>query len=228
MAHHPLNERLNSLNFEVPESALHEKKQAQLTSTHTVTYLSLKWILALILGIVLSVISFCVNLGVENISGVKFRAASLLLHRHGPWAAYSVLAAVNLMLMLLSAVITTYYAPAAAGSGIPETKAFLNGVAVPHLFVLRALIAKIVGVTFVVAASMPLGKEGPFVHIGASVASLLVDTCAHDGPVTPSTSGFRKAWQAFANDRDRRDLGTCGDSTNSTLFIVYCVLSSML
>ena len=35
------------------------------------------------------------------------------------------------------------------------------------------LVAKIVGTTLVVGSGLPLGKEGPMVHIGATVASLI-------------------------------------------------------
>ena len=38
---------------------------------------------------------------------------------------------------------------------------------------LKTLIAKIIGLTLCLGAGMPAGKEGPFVHIGAIVASLL-------------------------------------------------------
>ena len=35
------------------------------------------------------------------------------------------------------------------------------------------LVAKTLGITLVVATGFPLGKEGPMVHIGAAVASLI-------------------------------------------------------
>lgn len=63
--------------------------------------------------------------------------------------------------------------PAAAGSGIPDVVAYLNGVDVPAVFLFRTLIAKILGSLGSVGGGLAVGKEGPFVHIGACIASLL-------------------------------------------------------
>jgi len=52
-----------------------------------------------------------------------------------------------------------------------------------------------------------LGKEGPLVHIGSCIASLL----GQGGP-----DNYRIKWRwlrYFNNDRDRRDLITCGSSS---------------
>ena len=48
--------------------------------------------------------------------------------------------------------------PQAAGSGIPQIKCYLNGVKIPGLLSLRALVAKSVGVVFSVAGGLACGK----------------------------------------------------------------------
>ena len=63
------------------------------------------------------------------------------------------------------------YSPRAAGSGIPEVKAYLNGSAIPGLFYVKTLCAKLVGVTAAVSGAFMVGKEGPMVHSGAAIAS---------------------------------------------------------
>lgn len=56
----------------------------------------------------------------------------------------------NFALTMLAAVLTVYVAPAAAGSGIPEVKAYLNGVDAPNIFSLKTLIVKVqVHVSFI-------------------------------------------------------------------------------
>jgi len=45
---------------------------------------------------------------------------------------------------MLAAVLTVFVAPAAAGSGIPEVKAYLNGVDAPNIFSLKTLIVKVI------------------------------------------------------------------------------------
>lgn len=44
---------------------------------------------------------------------------------------------------MLAAVLTVFVAPAAAGSGIPEVKAYLNGVDAPNIFSLKTLMVKV-------------------------------------------------------------------------------------
>ena len=72
---------------------------------------------------------------------------------------------------------TTYHhtpsQPHAAVSGLPKIKSNLNGTKIPGYLSFRVLVAKIVGTTLVVGSGLPLGKEGPMVHIGATVASLI-------------------------------------------------------
>ena len=66
-----------------------------------------------------------------------------------------------------------FIAPAAAGSGIPDVVAYLNGVDVPAILLFRTLVAKILGSLGSVGGGLAVGKEGPFVHIGACIASVL-------------------------------------------------------
>ncbi|KJH51393.1 chloride transporter, ClC family [Dictyocaulus viviparus] len=59
------------------------------------------------------------------------------------------------------------------GSGIPEVKVIMHGFVLRNYLTLKTLTAKIIGLTLALGSGMPLGKEGPFVHMGAIVASLL-------------------------------------------------------
>ncbi|VDN28994.1 unnamed protein product [Cylicostephanus goldi] len=49
----------------------------------------------------------------------------------------------------------------------------MHGFVLKNYLTLKTLIAKIVGLTLTLGGGMPVGKEGPFVHMGAIVASLL-------------------------------------------------------
>lgn len=57
--------------------------------------------------------------------------------------AFLVFSVSNLVLTLFASIITAFIAPAAAGSGIPEVKAYLNGVDAPEIFSLRTLVVKV-------------------------------------------------------------------------------------
>lgn len=45
------------------------------------------------------------------------------------------------------------------GSGIPEMKTILRGVALKEYLTFRTLVAKVVGLTATLGSGMPLGKE---------------------------------------------------------------------
>lgn len=65
---------------------------------------------------------------------------------------------------------------------------------------------QIVGSITAVSSSLLIGKAGPMVHTGACVASLL-------GQGGSKKHGLTWKWlRYFKNDRDRRDLVTCGSA----------------
>jgi H+/Cl- antiporter ClcA len=59
------------------------------------------------------------------------------------WTAFGVFAGSNLLLLLFASAITSFISPAAGGSGIPEVKAYLNGVDAPNIFTLKTLFVKV-------------------------------------------------------------------------------------
>ena len=91
-------------------------------------------------------------------------------------------------------------------AGIPEVKCFLNGIAIPRIVRLKTLFCKVFGVTFSVAAGLPVGKEGPMVHSGAVVAS---SVSQGKTSVFGYDTSFTKI-DDFRNDREKRDFVACG------------------
>lgn len=67
-----------------------------------------------------------INLSVENFAGWKF-ALTFAIIQKSYFAGFIVYLVINLVLVFSSAYIITQFAPAAAGSGIPEIKGYLNG-----------------------------------------------------------------------------------------------------
>ncbi|EJD74333.1 voltage gated chloride channel family protein [Loa loa] len=90
-----------------------------------------------------------------------------------------------------SALICHCFAKQAIGSGIPELKVIMCGFKMKNYLSLQTMIGKIFGLTLALGSGLPVGKEGPFVHIGAIVASLL----------TRITSACR--YQAFFSSEGR-------------------------
>jgi H+/Cl- antiporter ClcA len=64
-------------------------------------------------------------------------------------------------LFALIAAIFVWIEPISGGSGIPEVKCYLNGIDLPRIVRVKTLFCKVLGVTFSVAAGLPVGKEGP-------------------------------------------------------------------
>lgn len=96
--------------------------------------------------------------------------------------------------------------PVSAGSGIPEIKCYLNGIDIPRIVRVKTLLCKVIGVTFSVAAGLPVGKEGPMVHSGAVVAAGISQGRSQVWGVDTSFSKFSD----FRNDREKRDFVACG------------------
>ncbi|XP_063116565.1 chloride channel protein 2 isoform X6 [Cavia porcellus] len=79
----------------------------------------------------------------------------------------------GLLMALVSWAMDYAIAVCLQGSGIPEMKTILRGVVLKEYLTLKTFVAKVIGLTCALGSGMPLGKEGPFVHIASMCASLL-------------------------------------------------------
>ncbi|KAK3027245.1 hypothetical protein RJ639_041663 [Escallonia herrerae] len=194
---------VESLDYEVIENYAYREEQAQRGKLYIGYYVGVKWFFALLIGIGTGLAAVLINISVENFAGWKYSLTFSIIQKSYV-AGFIVYVLINLALVFSSVYIITQFAPAAAGSGIPEIKGYLNGIDTHGILFFRTLIGKIFGSIGSVGGGLALGKEGPLVHIGACIASLL------------GQGGSRKyhlssRWlQVFKSDRDRRDLVTCG------------------
>ncbi|KAI5073169.1 hypothetical protein GOP47_0011182 [Adiantum capillus-veneris] len=194
---------MESLDYEVIENLAYREDQASRGKLHYASYVTLKWLFVLLIGVATGFSAFFINIAVENFSGWKF-SATFAIMEHSYFAGFLVYSLFNVALVFSSVYIVTKFAPAAAGSGIPEIKGYLNGIDTPGILLFRTLVGKIFGSIGSVGGGLALGKEGPLVHTGACIASLV-----GQGGSTKHFVNWR--WlQVFKNDRDRRDLVTCG------------------
>ncbi|GBF93681.1 hypothetical protein Rsub_06784 [Raphidocelis subcapitata] len=196
--------KYESLDYEVVENTVYRAETAARSHLDRIQRSAAKWSMCALLGIITAAASFAVNYGVENLAALKFRATLALLAAGRPAASFLTYASINCALVAAAALLTTQFAPAAAGSGIAEVKAYLNGINVPDIFLLRTLLVKLAGSLAAVAGGLAVGKEGPFVHAGACIGALL----SQGGPDWLAPHWFRQYW----NDRDRADLVACGSA----------------
>ncbi|KAL0922287.1 hypothetical protein M5K25_006260 [Dendrobium thyrsiflorum] len=196
---------IESLDFEIAEiELLNQDLRARNVRVEFFCYLILKWALCFIIGVFSGCVGFFFNLAIENIAGVKFVITSNMMLANRYLWAFGVFVASNLVLTMFAAIITAFIAPEAAGSGIPEVKAYLNGIDAPDIFSFRTLVVKIAGCITAVSSSLHVGKAGPMLHTTACIASLL-------GQGGSCKYRRRCRWlRCVKNDRDRRDLVTCG------------------
>ncbi|KAM7278858.1 hypothetical protein ACFE04_005992 [Oxalis oulophora] len=218
---------IESLDYEINENDLFKHDWRRRSKLQVLQYVFLKWTLAFLVGLFTGLIATLINLAIENIAGYKFLVVTNLISKDRFLSGFLYFTGANFILTLIAAILCVCFAPTAAGPGIPEIKAYLNGVDTPNMFGATTLIVKfptyrslmesdyyaiagfrmIIGSIGAVSAGLDLGKEGPLVHIGCCISSLL----AQGGP-----DNYRLKWRwlrYFNNDRDRRDIITCGSSS---------------
>ncbi|XP_056329334.1 chloride channel protein 2b isoform X2 [Danio aesculapii] len=129
------------------------------------------WIFLILLGLVMALVSFvmdfCIALLLQAQKWMYGGLDSNVVLQYLAWVTYPV------VLISFSAGFTHIVAPQAAGSGIPEMKTILRGVVLKEYLTLKTFVAKVVGLTCALGSGLPLGKEGPFVHIASLCAALL-------------------------------------------------------
>ncbi|XP_011861094.1 PREDICTED: chloride channel protein 2 isoform X4 [Vollenhovia emeryi] len=138
---------------------------------HTGARLGEDWIFLALLGIIMALISYAMDRGISMCNNARiWLYQDLSTH---PAFKYLAWVSMPVCLILFSAGFVHIVAPQSIGSGIPEMKTILRGVALKEYLTFRTLIAKVIGLTATLGSGLPLGKEGPFVHIASIVATLL-------------------------------------------------------
>ena len=183
--------------------------------------------LLLAIGLCVGSIAHLMSLAIGEASDVKWDWVRKSTDAERWLEGWGRLLAVCAPLALLAALLT-YWAPDAAGSGIPYVKSYLNGNGL-KLASFKTLVVKVVGISCCVTCGVPVGREGPMVHSGAVVAAVLTNVWAHvvhwhlRVPPGINHAGHahsariqermrRAAWTAggYDNDRDRRNFVSMG------------------
>uniref|UniRef100_A0A8D2L5L0 Chloride voltage-gated channel 2 n=1 Tax=Varanus komodoensis TaxID=61221 RepID=A0A8D2L5L0_VARKO len=129
------------------------------------------WIFLILLGLLMALVSWAMDYAIAIcLQAQKWMYGGLdanIFLQYMAWVTYPV------VLITFSAGFTQILAPQAVGSGIPEMKTILRGVVLKEYLTLKTFVAKVIGLTCALGSGMPLGKEGPFVHIASMCAALL-------------------------------------------------------
>ena len=86
-------------------------------------------LLAVGIGATMGLCAFAVDLALELLNSWKFDSVKTAIARTDSfWPPYLAFLFFNMGFACMSGCLVSYVAPLAAGSGIPEVKAYLNGV----------------------------------------------------------------------------------------------------
>ncbi|KAF3699361.1 Chloride channel protein 2 [Channa argus] len=160
--------------------------------------------------------------GMRRNTSVRSRAADLLEYEKHPCAKCQLCASrcqkfllsrvgedwiflilLGLLMALVSWVMDYAIAFCQEGSGIPEMKTILRGVVLKEYLTFKTFVAKVIGLTCALGSGMPLGKEGPFVHVASLCAALLSKFMAalfgvlFSIEVTSTFFAVRNYWRGF-------------------------------
>ncbi|KAM6203161.1 chloride channel protein 1 isoform 1-T1 [Rhynchocyon petersi] len=129
------------------------------------------WIFLVLLGLLMALVSW----SMDYVSAKTLQAYKWTYYQMGPSLPLQFLAWVTfpLVLILFSALFCHLISPQAVGSGIPEMKTILRGVVLKEYLTVKAFVAKVVALTAGLGSGIPVGKEGPFVHIASICAAVL-------------------------------------------------------
>lgn len=153
------------------------------------------------IGVAVAAVGFVVNVASETLLDLKLRYAlgekaneSLVdWDSFWKWVIPSILAA-------LLAFVPVAIRPVAAGSGIAEAKAVLNGIHVFQCTELSTAACKAMSVVLATVASLPCGLEGPLIFIGLAVGE-------NWARIIPRAYPKLRSW------RERRDFAAVGSAT---------------
>nr|XP_055076653.1 chloride channel protein 1a isoform X1 [Misgurnus anguillicaudatus] len=129
------------------------------------------WIFLVLLGITMALVSWSMDYAsAKSLQAYKWFYGELkgnIALQYLVWVFYP------MALIIFASLFCHLLAPQAIGSGIPELKTILRGVVLKEYLTLKAFIAKVVGLTAGLGSGLPVGKEGPFVHIASICAAVL-------------------------------------------------------
>lgn len=217
-----LSRKYESLDYDLIENVIHLEHQHKSKFNSFITRDLQRWLAIFIIGLATAISGFFAGFAVNYLTRLKFAQIIHLAEYECPqhnettltnqqlvgcmllpyliWTAWNILPAV------FGSILVTYFAPVAAGSGIPVVKCYLNGVKIPEVVRFKTYAAKLLGVVSSVVGGLAVGKEGPFIHCGAVLGAGLSQG------ISTTFKWDTKLFKSFRNDRDKRDFVSAGAS----------------
>ena len=172
-----------------------------------------KWIMFMIIGLTVGVIAFLLFQSIGFIAKKRKEATLTSIDPSDNstyWEAYFFHVGSGVLCSCLASCIVMFVAPAAAGSGVPDVMGYLNGVLIPHVFNVKTLLVKFTSCILAVGSGIPVGPEGPIIHIGALLGAGLPTGRSRTLGVACENTRLNYWFQKFREPKEHRDFITGG------------------
>ena len=165
-----------------------------------------RWLMMGLIGFLTGITGFFLHQIIDLIADTKWDIAKYYISStSSQYATGWVLSILYSSLMvLLSVTVVVFLRPSAAGSGMPELIGFLNGTFLRHIFNVKTYLVKFLSCALAVGGGMPVGPEGPMIHLGSIVGAGL-------SQFKSKTLGVRLPFfERFRNPEDKRNFISAG------------------
>jgi chloride channel 7 len=161
--------------------------------------------MCVLIGIAIGFVATGIRIAVDYLT--EYRLETTWGYMHGGYTKFipmCIFVGFNVAFALIASLPALFIQPLSGGSGIPEVKAFLNGIEMPKTFNVVTLLGKIWSLIFSFSSGLALGPEGPMVHIATMIAAGLSSGRS-------KTLNFDlRLFLTFRNHGDKRDFVTIG------------------
>ncbi|XP_065836634.1 chloride channel protein C-like [Oscarella lobularis] len=163
-----------------------------------------RWIMMGLIGFSVGFVGFLLHQCIDVLSDVKFDKADDFVQDSEFFYAWGWLVLWGIGLVLFGSAIVVLLRPSAAASGLPELIGFLNGTIIRRIFSVKTFIVKFFSCMAAVASGLPVGPEGPMIHMGSLIGAGL-------SQMRSSTLRFSlPLFNRFRNSEDRRNFISAG------------------
>ncbi|RWS02939.1 H(+)/Cl(-) exchange transporter 7-like protein [Dinothrombium tinctorium] len=203
-----LSQKYESLDYDICENQLYMEAVKKLTYRAFQNKELFRWVIIFLIGILTALTACFIVICIDVLANFKFKLLRKWMDKCSVENCLEIplvlWLAMNAGPALLSSAIVTLVAPAAAGSGIPAIKCYLNGVKIPKVVRIQTFFVKVVSVVLSVVGGLAVGKEGPMIHSGAAIAAGI-----SQGKSSTLKKDFNICKQ-FRQDREKRDFVSAG------------------
>lgn len=166
------------------------------------------WFLMAVIGIAVGILGFFLHQFIVLI-GLKLDWVNQALDPNANdqmalWSTWAWHVSSSAAMVFVASAVVVCYRPSATSSGLPEVIGFLNGAKIKEIFSIKTMFVKFFSCVLAVGAGMPIGPEGPMIHIGALCGGGI-------SQFDPGPFGFScPLLQRFRNNADKRDFISAG------------------